>query len=74
MIFESGSKPHMHVENHANPMKMTAESHGTHWCLGEILPKLRCRQCGQAPERIELTDDPTRNAPGKPRNVEAWGD
>jgi hypothetical protein len=54
------------------PMKMMAESYGTHQSLGEILPKLRCRQCGQAPERIELTDDPTRNACGKVRNVDAW--
>ena len=56
------------------PMKMMAESYGTHRSLGEILPKLRCRQCGQAPERIELTDDPTRNASGKARNTGRLGD
>ena len=54
------------------PMKMMAESYGTHPSLGEILPKLRCRQCGQALETIELTDDPTRDAPGKVRNTDAW--
>jgi hypothetical protein len=54
------------------PMKMMAESYGTRRSLGEVLPKLRCRQCGQAPESIELTDDPTRNASGKVRNTEAW--
>jgi hypothetical protein len=53
-------------------MKMMAESYGTHRSLGEILPKLRCRQCGQAPKEIELTDDPTRNASGKVRNTDAW--
>jgi hypothetical protein len=62
----------MHVESDPNPMKMTAERYGTHRNFGEILPKLRCRQCGQAPEEIELTDDPTRNASGKVRNTEAW--
>jgi hypothetical protein len=49
-----------------------AERDGTHRSLGEILPKLRCRQCGQAPEKIELTDDPMRNASGKVRNTDAW--
>jgi hypothetical protein len=53
-------------------VKSMAETHGTHRSLGEILPKLRCRQCGQAPGEIELTDDPTRNASGKTRNTEAW--
>jgi hypothetical protein len=53
-------------------VKMMAESYGTHRSLGEILPKLRCRHCGQAPEAIELTDHPTRDAPGKARNTEAW--
>jgi len=33
--------------------------------------KLRCRQCGQALVKIELTDDPTRNASSKPRNTDA---
>jgi hypothetical protein len=54
------------------PMKAMAEHHGTDRRLGEILPKLRCRQCGRAPESIEFTDDPTRDAPGKARNTEAW--
>ena len=54
------------------PMKMMAESYGTHRSLGEVLTKLRCRQCGQAPDRIELTDDSTRNASGKERNTGAW--
>jgi hypothetical protein len=53
-------------------MKSMAESYGTHRTLGEILPKLRCRLCGQAPGEIELTDDPKRNASGKARNKEAW--
>jgi hypothetical protein len=54
------------------PMKAMAERHGTHRRLSEVLPKLRCRQCGQAPVKIELTDDPTRNALGKVRNTDAW--
>jgi hypothetical protein len=49
-----------------------AERYGTDRRLSEKLPKLRRRQCGQAPERIELTDDPTRNASGKARNSDAW--
>jgi hypothetical protein len=43
-------------------MKMIAEGYGTHRSLGEMLLELRRRQCGQAPEKIELTDDPTRDA------------
>jgi hypothetical protein len=53
-------------------MKAMAERYGAHRSLGEILPKLRCRQCGQTPEKIELTDDPTRDASGKARNTDAW--
>jgi hypothetical protein len=54
-------------------MKAMAERYGTDRRLSEILLKLRCRQCGQAPGKIELTDDPTRNASGKPSNMKAWG-
>jgi hypothetical protein len=54
------------------PMKAMAERYGTDRRLSEDLPKLSCRQFGQAPEAIELTDDPTRNASGKPRNTDAW--
>jgi hypothetical protein len=39
--------------------------------LVEKLPKLRYHQCRQAPEAIELADDPTRNASGNARNSDA---
>ena len=46
--------------------------HGTHRHLGEVLPKLRYRECGQAPAAIELTNSQTHGASGIPPSAKEW--
>ena len=54
------------------PVSRLAESRGTHTRLVEILPKLRCRRCGQAPDEIELTDDASFGASGRQNGARSW--
>src|ERR1700731_261554 len=54
------------------PVSRLAETRGTHIRLAELLPKLRCRQCGQAPDRISLTNNQTHGASGVPQNMNSW--
>ena len=44
------------------PVSRLSETRGTHIHLAEVLPKLRCRQCGQAPDLIELSNSQTYGA------------
>jgi len=54
------------------PVSRLTETRGTHIHLAEVLPKLRCRQCGQAPDYIMLTDSQTYGASGVPPSRNSW--
>jgi hypothetical protein len=54
------------------PVSQLAETRGTHAHLSEVLPKLRCRRCGQAPDVIELSNNQTHGASGVSPSRNSW--
>jgi len=40
--------------------------------LRDVIVRLRCGQCGEPPQAIELVNDPKLGAAGMPENPQAW--
>jgi len=48
------------------PFRFLAATRGWHTKLGAVLPRLRCKRCGNRPESVDLVDSPSAGASGVP--------
>jgi hypothetical protein len=46
------------------PLRLLARQHGAERLLGDIVVRLRCKQCGRPPASVALTEDAHGGAPG----------
>lgn len=48
------------------PLARLSERAGPSTRLGEVLPRLKCQNCGERPSELMLVDDPAAGASGVP--------
>lgn len=53
------------------PLSMLADRSGGGLQLGEVLPRLKCRTCGERPSEVALVDDPAAGASGTGRRPQS---